>query len=102
MSPNSSLMAAHGLRPSSDPISELINDASQLTIGPAIQGNPLRGLLARKKKPKETQNYGHEKDLVVSKKAENNKNSSVKNSLTDSPIISEIDSWKKEHQRYSL
>jgi len=99
MSPNSSLMAAHGLRPSSDPISELINDASQLTIGPAIQGNPLRGLLARKKKPKETQNYGHEKDLVVSKKAENNKNSSVKNSLTDSPIISEIDSWKKEHQR---
>jgi hypothetical protein len=37
------------MRPSSDPVCDVLNDASHLTVGPTFQGNPLKSLLARKK-----------------------------------------------------
>ena len=36
-------------RISIEPISDIVNDSSGLTVGPALQGNPLKALMARRK-----------------------------------------------------
>lgn len=42
--------SSYQTRPSTDPVGDISNDASHLTVGPTLQGNPLKALLARKKK----------------------------------------------------
>ena len=39
-------------RPNTDPVCDIPNDASNLTVGPTLQGNPLRSLLSRRRNNK--------------------------------------------------
>jgi hypothetical protein len=46
---NSAVSTSSNIRPNTEPIGDVKNDSSNLTVGPALQGNPLKALLARKK-----------------------------------------------------
>jgi hypothetical protein len=92
-------------RPFTDPVYDITNDASDLTIGPTIYGNPLRGLIARKKgKPatamgdiESTSSSSLEKATKVSK-VKNNKDGKA-NFEDDTELFKELKSWKTEHER---
>ena len=88
-------------RPYTDPINEILNDASELTIGPTIYGNPLRGLMARKKgKP---QTAEHESSSTSSLENKINKNQKSKDSKAkkedESELYKELKTWRTEHER---
>jgi hypothetical protein len=81
-------------RPYSDPVNDIMNDASELTIGPTIYGNPLRGLIARRKpKVGKTEN-----ESVKTKNPSKNQTSQSENE-NDSELFKELKSWRKEHER---
>lgn len=95
------------VRPSTDPVkSELLDNnedvVSELTIGPAFQGNLTKILRARKQQQFQTT------DTSPVKTVEKTKASVVPSSLpvrsaqlpfADSPLMNEIDEWKIEHNR---
>lgn len=80
-SSSSSRPSSSIIRPNTDPVSDIINDASHLTVGPTFQGNPLKSLLARKKQPLNT--------LTIStahKLTSNNNNNNRKSSIIAEPV----------------
>jgi hypothetical protein len=104
-------------RPSTDPLGDINNDASYLTVGPALQGNPLKALLARKSQnrpatPNKTlinsQIDNSEFDTFDNKKKPNYKNaieSLEKNKeaddikLQNKELKDEIMKWRKDHAK---
>ena len=109
--PNSSSRLASGgggsndgnkspMRPATDPTSELSSDASHLTIGPAMQGNPLRGLLARRKQLTKNEPQQAAKERLPQKNSPSTSSTLIATDENDLKLISEINSWKKEHERF--
>lgn len=93
-------------RPSSDPVGDISNDASHLTVGPALQGNLLRSLLARKKTRPSTPSSDLSKSDIIANKILPSKNITVEpptDDVTNSPknteLHDEIVKWKKEHAK---
>lgn len=100
--------AGSSARPSTDPISDITNDASHLTVGPTLQGNPLKALLARKKQPR-----SHDSPIpdypdgeeVVARKPPTYKAimESLGNSkdveLENKELRDEISKWRKDHAK---
>ena len=99
-------------RPSTEPIGDVSNDASHLTVGPALQGNSLKALLARKKsqshnqRPSTPSSNEPLSETVGAKTTNNYKlliESIEKNKETDEikfqnrELRDEIMKWRKEH-----
>ena len=101
-------------RAASDPVSDITNETSQLTVGPTLQGNPLKALLARKKPglnkdDKEvefveeklplqpTQPTVNYKTAIKSLEAKNNQE--VDDSFKNKELHEELVLWKKEHMK---
>ena len=114
---------SQGNRPSSDSAFDPINDASHLTTGPSIQGNPFRSLLQRKKNRPSTPNSGgtasdtnaslgdlkKESDKSSSGKTaaplkayktgcyDENQSKTNQTKLENNELRDEIQQWKKDH-----
>ena len=98
-------------------ISDIVNDASHLTIGPALQGNPLKSLLARKRQLANNNNETNRSttnssDMDSALNVESSRGPSYANSLQlihktekSAPQIDnrelrdEVLSWKREHAK---
>jgi hypothetical protein len=105
-------------RPSTDPISEIGNDASHLTVGPTLQGNPLKALMARRKNRDSTNASNNDTDTSASGHVGMSKKppaaykqviasieqSKTKNDasvqLENKELRDEINNWRKEHVKY--
>ena len=99
----SSGSSANQQRPFTDPVYDITNDASNLTIGPTIYGNPLRGLIARKKGKPATAEVESMSSSSLEKgtkgtKIKNNKDVKT-NYEDDTELFKELQSWKTEHER---
>jgi hypothetical protein len=100
-------------RPSSDSAFDPMNDASQLTMGPSIQGNPLKALLNRKKSRITTPDSANSSQIDLKKISDKkippynvndsrdiqdesqNKIDRTKNENKE--LRDEIQKWKKDH-----
>ena len=110
-----SRVSTSSTRPNTDPISDIGNDASHLTVGPTLQGNPLKQLIARRRSnnriPSES-NYGKNGSEIngvmvtgkpstykaVMETLEKSKNTSdIK--LENTALRDEILKWRKEHAK---
>ncbi len=113
MSNGSSRLNTTQNRPSSDSTFDPINDASQLTMGPSIQGNPLKALLNRKKSrvttPDSTNSSQIDLKKISDKKIppynvndsrdiqDESQNKSDKTKSENKELRDEIQKWKKDH-----
>ena len=99
---------ANNNRPNSDSLFDPSTDASHLTVGPTIQGNPLRALLSRKKNHPTTPN--NDKNEVLNEethkkpptyksslKSLNQEENYVK--IENEELRHEIQKWKREHAK---
>lgn len=97
--------ASNQPRPYTDPLNDAMNDASELTIGPTLHGNPLRGLLARRKvnpMSSEEEIKPNKKPEKIEKVSNKNKNEISGNYEDDPELFKELRDWKKEHERYNI
>lgn len=109
--PASRQSSSHQLRPNSEPVS----DASNLTMGPALQGNPLRALLSRKKN-NQASNLSSDNDTDSIQEYSLNRPSTYKSAmrslenydklngtqdlkLENKELRDEIVKWRKEHTK---
>jgi hypothetical protein len=76
---------------SADTQSDIVSGASDLTTGPALQGNPLKGLMARKKLKNQTKSFANHQHNNTSDFKANNKN--------DTEIYQELKAWRVEHEK---
>ena len=94
-------------RPSSDSAFDPLNDASHLTMGPSIQGNPLKALLNRKKNrantPDSTNSSQIDLQRISDKKIpprndqDENQRKSERAKVENNELRDEIQKWKKDH-----
>ena len=96
---------------SSDQISDIINDSSSLTVGPTLQGNPLKALMARKKTS--VSNHSNLNDSLISEKDYHETTitkfkdlkqtiehlENKKTSLENKTLHNELITWRKEHAK---
>ncbi len=81
------------------------NEASELTTGPALQGNPLKGLLARKRmknQNKPTINQNNQQSESYKKTLETNFDDTTHpktKSEENSEIYHELKAWREEHEK---
>lgn len=110
---SSRLNSAVLTRPSSDSAYDALNEASQLTTGSSIQGNPLRGLLGRKKNRSSTTNSNSDSNnasQIDLRSTLDNKTATFKPKLLDNSetkieatklenneLRDEIQKWKRDH-----
>lgn len=103
--------------PSTKPqlIGDIINDSSNLTVGPALQGNPFKALLARKKppanqklldqnesvrgSPSPTSTKSTYKNAIQSLVEQQNPQATSAEGIDNEQLHAEINVWKKEHAR---
>ena len=112
MTGSSRLNTMQSNRPSSDSAFDPTNDASHLTTGPSMQGNPLRALLGRKKNRPSTPNSNSESQTDLKKISENkipaiksshskdkfhDENQTSKTKNENNELRDEIQQWKKDH-----
>ena len=96
----------------SEQIGDIINDSSNLTVGPALQGNPFKALLARKKPPANQKLIDQSESIRTPSPASNKVNlkNAIQNlsepipnkaneSIDNEQLHAEINDWKKEHAR---
>jgi hypothetical protein len=105
--PSSRQTIAEQIRPCSDPVGDTAtNDASTLTFGPTLQGNPLRALMARRKNKSQheindNQNIIKENLIIKAdkhdKKYEKEQMKSIE--LENKELREEISKWKKDHAK---
>lgn len=103
---------ANNNRPSSDSLFDPSTDASHLTVGPTIQGNPLRALMSRRKNQPSTPNtdkndvFNEDVASVMNKKPPTYK-SALKSlnqeennlKIENEELRQEIQKWKREHAK---
>ncbi len=93
---------------SSDQMSDIINDSSSLTVGPTLQGNPLKALMARKKTTVSNLsnlsnslvleiNYPESTKIRLNKTIEHLENR--KTNLENKALHNELIVWRKEHAK---
>jgi hypothetical protein len=79
-------------------LEDLTNDSSKLTMGPVLQGNPFRGLLARRKNSK---NANEETQIQIQvrplSRANRIKNDNIE-PLQNSELLNELNNWRIEHE----
>lgn len=78
-------------------LEDLSNDSSKLTMGPVLQGNPFRGLLARRKNKNVSEGAQAETRIEPTSKANVSKNLKTE-PLQNSELLSELSTWRKEHE----
>jgi hypothetical protein len=111
------LSSANQQRPNTDPVCDVSNDASNLTMGPALQGNLLRSLMARRRQNKTTDevsdqtvhnnsiNFGEKSHTGNYDSAMKSLNSATANcelsniEVENKQLKDEITKWKKDHAR---
>ena len=100
-------------RPSSDSAFDPMNDASHLTMGPSIQGNPLKALLNRKKNRANTPDSSNSSQIDLKKISDkkippyNINDSRIdqdeqqskidKTQVENNQLRDEIQKWRKDH-----
>ena len=95
----SSGIAANLPRPNTDPLNDISNDASELTIGPTLYGNPLRGLMARRKGKPETAEPNLSPTSLNAKQKTHKQKESTNTNENDTELFKELKSWRTEHER---
>ena len=93
-----------------EPISDITNDTSHLTVGPTLQGNPLKALMARRKTNKSDKEDSIETDIDEPSTLKPMNYKSAMKTLEESKdetnekyknkgLHDEIAEWKKEHMK---